>query len=776
MLALERPLGVVSDLALFGDHADPKRVYYIPTRPQLAREGASQELAFVKFRETDAADGGVGLLSFTTELAVSDQQLEKAKDLVVRQGIPEPLFAQVPWVSGKAVFAAALAEGDGFVEKLLGEVTPDLAATNRAMFSLRLTEEGARLVEALVTMDGPNPLGVRYELEYAGLRPALDVKISADYKRIYQELSWGFQLGVAYEGVGVRASVESSTQKLVESGAIRIEVMHFTDDAALKARVDDAIHWFQDRILQDFFKTSLQPAAHEDLLQKAVDAAAKLGAATLQDALKDASLAGQLAKMLGVSPDALTRLGQGAGAGAGAGQAGSSQSTFALQLQFSFRDIKQDELKTITLDWREARAERRTAAPQGLLSKIAGRPHVVEAQDTGTFWNKLDVSVRPLGDFAALGAQRLVVQLAYPDENAPESQTACAFEPGDSAPKHFSAWTNGKPPRYRARTEVHFDEHGPWPGPPLNTGAWQTLESLDLAVHPLSDVPRLEIEISPGTVVFPETPQAQIDVRVDGAVAGTYMLTDTQRTATFRRRLAAPTAPAADGTAAPPAAAPVVEARITWFLAGGTRVEGQWLPLEGTALLVPSPWRSTRTVRLLPLLPADFLEALVTLTLVDGSRTASTEVRFEPGERRAKEIKIPSLAEQPPPLRVDTVVVRGDGSVFTGQPVHTSDPVVLVRDRDGAFRQVGVRLLAGPTLAGHGLMAVQVQLIDAAGEALDGLVFTESQRDPGLLLVPSDGATPRYRVIRYGLDGSASESQPQDVTGAELLVPAVIKP
>ena len=115
MLALERPLGVVSDLALFGDHADPKRVYYIPTRPQLAREGSSQELAFVKFKEIDAADGGVGLLSFTTELAVSDQQLEKAKDHVVRQGIPEPLFAQVPWVSGKAVFAAALAEGDGFV-------------------------------------------------------------------------------------------------------------------------------------------------------------------------------------------------------------------------------------------------------------------------------------------------------------------------------------------------------------------------------------------------------------------------------------------------------------------------------------------------------------------------------------------------------------------------------------------------------------------------------------------------------------------------------------
>jgi hypothetical protein len=787
MLALERPLGVVSDLALFGDHADPKRVYYIPTRPQLAKAGTAQELSFVKFKSADANDGGAGLLSFTTELAASDQQLERARDHLVREGIPEPLLAQVPWIGGKAVFAAALEEGDGFVEKLLGEVIPDLAATNRAMFSLRLTQEGAQLVEALVKMEGPNPLGVRYELEYAGLRPALDVRITADYKRIYKELSWGFQFGVAYEGIGVRAAVESSTQKLIQSGAIQIEVMHFTDDAALHARVDEAIRWFQDRLLQDFFKTALQPAAHENLLQKALAAVAKLGTGTLEDVLKDATAAAQLAKQLGVSPDALTRLTQGGGAGGGGiggGQGGQSDSTFSLQLQFSFRDIKQEELKTLTLDWREARAERRTAAPQGLLSRIGGRPQIIEAQDSGTFFNKLNVTVRPLGDFATIGAQRMVVQLAYPDENAPDSQTAYPFETGKSEPKQFSAWTNGKPPRYRVRTEVHFDERGPWPGPPLFIGPWQTSQSLDLAVHPLSAVPRLDIEISPGTVSFTETPQVQINIRLDRAIVGTYMLTDTQRTAVFRRRLDAPAAspappvpPAGAGPEAP-AERPTVEARITWFLAGGPRVEGEWFPVEGTALLVPSPWKSTRTVRLLPVLPSDFLEALVTLTLVEGSRSESVDVRFEPGERRAKEIKIPSLSEQPRPLKVEAIVIRGDGSVYTGKPVETSDPVVLVRDRDGNFRQVTVRLLAGPTLAGHGLMAVQVQLIDAAGDPLDSIVFTESQRNPGLLLVPSaaDGPPGRYRIIRYALDGSRMEGQPQTITGAELLVPAVVKP
>jgi hypothetical protein len=779
MLALDRPLGIVSDLALFADHADPKRVFYVPARPQLARIGSAQEMAFVKFRASDAEQGGAGLLSFTTELVASEAQLERARDHLEREGVSEPLLTQVPWISGKAFFAAALEEGDGFVEKLLGEVTPDLAATNRAMFSVLLTEEGARLVEALVRMEGPNPLGVRYELEYLGLRPALDVRIRADYKRIYEELSWGFQFGVAYEGIGVRASVESATQKLRESGAIQVEVLHFTDNAGLQARVDQAVRWFQEKILEDFFKTSLQPAAHENLLERAIKAATQLGAATLRDALKDSSIAGRLAQELGISPDALNRLGQGGGSGGLGGAGAASQSTFALKLQFTFRDIRQEELKSITLDWREAHAERRTAAPQGLLSRIGGPPTIVEAEDSGTFWETLAVNVRPLGEFSALGVHRMVVQLAYPDENFPDTQAAFTFDPGSLAPQRFTAWTNGRPPRYRARTEVHFDEEGAWPGPPSFVGDWQTFQSLELALHPLSDVPRVEVELSPGTLVFAETPQVQVDVQVDGDIVGTYMLTAASPTATFRRRLAKiitaaePTEGVAD---TPMPQRPRVEARTTWFLADGRRVEGDWLPVEGTALLVQSPWRGTRTLRLQPLLPSTFLEALVTLTLVEGSRSETVDVRFEPGERRAKSVSLRSLSEEPPPLRVDTLVIRGDGSAFVGQPFETSEPVILVRDRDGAFRQVAVRLLAGPSLAAHGLMAVQVQLLDDSGEQLDTVVFSESQRGPGMLLVPTDqeGAASSYRVIRYALDGTASHSALQPVAMVpELLVPAV---
>jgi hypothetical protein len=778
MLALDRPLGVVADLALFADHADRKRVYYIPTRPRLARVDGVPELSFVKFRQGDAASGGVGLLSFTTELVAGEPQLEEARRFVVKQGIDEPMLVQVPWIDGRAVFAAALAEGDGFVEKLYGDVKPDLAGTNRAMFSMLLNQEGARLVEALVAAAGPSALGVRYELGYAGLRPAFQVHMRADYKRIYTELSWGFQFGVAYEGIGVRASVESATQKLIQSGAIQIEVLHFTDSADLQAKVDAAVHWFQEKILEDFFKTALQPAAHEDLMKRALDAVKAMGAGTLQDALKDASMLKKLAEQLGIPPDVLKGLGAAGAGGGGAGGGAASQSSFALKLQFTFRDIKQEELKTITLDWSQAQAEKRTAAPQGLLSRIGGAPAIIEAEDSGTFWDRIDVTVRPLGDFAALGVHTLVVQLAYPDENAPQQQSALVFARGETAPKRFTAWTNGHRPQYRARVEARFDDQGPWPGPPVFTGAWQTLQSLDLAVHPLTGIPRIEVELSPGTLLFAETPQAQVDLRLDGQIVATHMLTDAKPTAMFRRRLdpaaIAPAPAPGDPAAAPPPPGPTLESRTTWFLAGGKRVQGEWGVVEGTACLVHNPWKSTRTIRLLPMLPDDFVEALVTLTMIEPTRTETAELRFEPGERKAKSISLTSLAEQPPPVRIDTVVIRGDGSTFTGQPLSTSEPVVVIRDRDGVFRQVGVRLLAGPSLAAHGLIALQVQLLNPAGETIDTVVFTETKRDPGLLLVPVvSGITPSYRVIRYSLDGTAIEAPVEPLTAPELLVPAV---
>lgn len=794
MLALDRPLGVVGELVLFGDHADPSRVWWAPTRPTLADAGGQPEIAFVKFRDADAAQGGAGLLSFTCELVASAAALEEARRHAVRVGVHEPVLSQFPWRSGKATLAAALREGDGFVEQLLGETPCDVLGGNRAVFSMKLTQQGAALVEALVRGDAASPsaLGVRYELEYDGLLPALAVRVEADYRRVYDELSWGFQAGVAYDGIGVRAGVESATKKLIESGALRIEVLRFVDDAELRERVDAAVKWLQEQIVRDFFKSHMQPQGRPNLLEAATAAAAALGAGSLGEALADASLVGRLAEQLGLPVDMLRQLGAGGGAAGTGGNAsgtGGASSTFALNLQFSFKDIHQDELVTMRFDWNEAHAQTRTAAPQGLLSAMGAAPHVVEASDAGSFWQRLDVDVRPLGDFAALGVQRLVTQLAYPDERAPASQVALTFEPGDATPQHFSAWTDGKPPAYRVRREVHFLDDGPWQGPPTFTGEWSSETSLQLAVHPLSAVPRLEVELVPGTLSFAETPQVQIETRIDGVAARSFALTEAAPRAMLRARLGPPPAvpvvasggggmfdaPVATPVAEPPPSR--LEVRNTWFFADGPSVTGPWTPVPGTSWVVHAPWRSQRALRLFPLLPADTLEALVTVTMDEDGRSRTTEVRFEAGDKRTKVVSMPALAELPPPVRIDVVVIRGDGSTFVGAPVTTAEPVFIVRDRDGEHRQVKVRLVAGPELATHGVIAVAVQLLDPEGDAVvDTLAFTQSQREPGVLLVPVvAGAAPitRYRVVRYGLDGAAMPGAVEESGAGELLIPAV---
>lgn len=799
MLALDRPLGVVGDLVLFGDHADPSRVYWAATRPSLARAGATSEISFVKFRSADAAEGGVGLLSFTAELVASEQALEEARRHCVRQGVHEPVLVQFPWRAGKAVLAAALKEGDGFVEQLLGTTTPDLVAGNRAVFSLRLTQQGAALVEALLVPRGddviPSPIGVRYELEYAGIQPALQVKLVADYKRVYDELSWGFQAGVAYSGVGVRAGVESATKKLRESGAIQIEVLQFSDSADLRRRVDEAVKWFQEKVVKDFFKSHMQPPAANDMLQRALQAATALGASSLGSALADASMAAKLAEQLGIPLDFLKQLGAGqqaaggGGGGGGAGGGGSGgESTFSLNLQFSFKDIHEDELVTIELDWSEAHAETRTAAPQGLLATMGAPPVIVEASDAGTFWQQLDVDVRPLGDFAALGVQRMVAELAYPDEHAP-TKKALTFEAGDATPQHFTAWTDGRPPEYRVRTDVHFAPDSAWRGPPQWSGEWTSSTALQLALHPLSNVPRLEVEIVPGTLSFVDTPKVQIDTRIDARAGGSYVLSAAQPRAMILQRLEPlppppPPEPVPDSTfAAPPVVAPPpsarLEARTTWFFADGPAVTGPWTPVEGTSLVVHAPWRSQRSLRLFPLLPADAIEASITVTMTEGDRTRSVETRFEPGERKTKTVSLPSLAEQPPPVRIDVLVIRGDGSTFVGAPVETSEPVFIVRDRDGEHRQLRVRLLAGPQLAAQSLMALAVELLGDDETVVDTVVFTQSQREPTTMLVPvgSDGvARVRYRIVRYGLDGAAQPGPIEETTAAELLAPAAQSP
>lgn len=768
VLSFDRPLGVVAGLVLYGDHADPRMVHVLPTRPRVVRSDEASSLSLVKLRGVDPTEAdGAGLLTFAAELAATEDQLEEARRQLEEQGIAEPTFAPVWARAGKAMVVAALEEGDGFVETMFGEATPDLLADNRAPFSILLGETGVKLVEAMLEPDGVAGLGVRYELEVVGLRPALDARLRADYGRLFDELAAELNVGVAHGEAAIRAGLESTTRKLVESKAIEIEVIHFSDDADLRAKIDQALQWFQDEVVEKLFKPRLSTGSVDDLLNRARQGAASMGS-SLSSVLADPQLTSRLASMLGVTADDLR-----AAAEPGA----------ALELELSLRQLEQEERRVVELDWSESRPEVRTLNPQGMLTDIGPTPRIVEVEPRNELWAKLDVTIEPRGDLAALGVERMVVRLAHPNEDAPEAtREDFVFAPDRTEPRHFAAWTDGGPRQYRTQTEVAFAMDGPWPGPPTVTGPWRTSTVPQLAVHPLSGVPRVDLEIARGEVSFEETPKIQVELRMDGEPLANEMLTEETPRIFVRRRLELPqsttTADDETGETETPAG-PAIEAQCTWLHADGLRTEGPWEPVTGSALLVGTPWRSRRVLRLLPVLAPGFVDASVTLTMVDGNDTRVTTVSFAPTDRRPKVVTLPSTAEEPPPVQVEVVVVKADHSAYFSDPVETTDPVVVVRDRDGEQRRVEVRLVAGPRLADHGVLAVQVEQLDATGEVVDSILFTQSRRDPAALFVPigDDGnATLRHRIIRYAIDGTARISDPGEEDGARLLVPAMIPP
>src|SRR5437667_1811777 len=125
---------------------------------------------------------------------------------------------------------------------------------NTAAFSLTLSQEGALIMEQAFKQ-GTAPVGVVYDLKFTGIRPALDVKITADFKRIYQSFSASLTGQYYFFKLGIDAAFE----KLVQEGAIKVEVTDFTTDQDAKDKEKWALDFFKDKLLTDWFEPTLAP-------------------------------------------------------------------------------------------------------------------------------------------------------------------------------------------------------------------------------------------------------------------------------------------------------------------------------------------------------------------------------------------------------------------------------------------------------------------------------------------------------------------------------------
>jgi hypothetical protein len=269
MLQLGSAMRTIEGVTVFPDHEDPEQFWYLPAQVTIARRPSDDRplfnlIKYVTEVQEDGSVGGGGFLMFTASLAL-DEDTERAIRSEV--GGAGTKLTAVPFDDGTVECVALNLQGGGgttaevsadgtfvAVERVLGTTVPSLMGDNHAVFSLTLSKEGAIILEQAFSR-GATPVGVIYDLKYTALQPAVDVKITADFKRVYDHFSANLSANVYYVEIGIEAGIE----KLVQDGAIVIEVNDQTTDGTGRDHVTWAKKFFTDHLLSTWFEPTLTP-------------------------------------------------------------------------------------------------------------------------------------------------------------------------------------------------------------------------------------------------------------------------------------------------------------------------------------------------------------------------------------------------------------------------------------------------------------------------------------------------------------------------------------
>jgi hypothetical protein len=261
----------VDGVTVFPDHADEDQFWYLPAPVRLARRPEDDRAKFtlIKYKPAAVAAGvkGGGFLMFEVNLTLDAATERRIRSRLSGIARGEPRLTVVPFDEGTVQCIALNLQGSGgteagqaregtfnAVEKILGATTPSLQGDNTAAFSLTLDQEGAIILEQAF-VQGTTPVGILYDLKFTGIRPALSVKITADFKRIYNY----FGANLTGQYAWFQVSIEAALEFLVQEGAITIEVINFTTEGDKKEKEKWALEFFMNKLLADWFQPTLSP-------------------------------------------------------------------------------------------------------------------------------------------------------------------------------------------------------------------------------------------------------------------------------------------------------------------------------------------------------------------------------------------------------------------------------------------------------------------------------------------------------------------------------------
>ncbi len=767
MLTLEPPFYEIEGILVYRDHAVPTQYYYAAPPPRVARTNGALMFDIMAYSvplKQSALAGtqipdqlGAGFLTMGTECVLTDTQRSSVlREVAQRSGLTEATIAlyPIPYHKGTVSVLAldqyttpGQAQADpasatplqgrpSFVEKIVGSGKPSLLGDLRSIFSLSLSQDGLSFMEGLYK-DHAAPVGVVYDLAFYGMRPAVDVSITADLTRINKHFGGG--VGVQYQWV--KAEVQAGLNYLREQGAIHIKITNqATGDAAQKA-TDMAMSLFRDQIVQQMFRpTAPNPLAN--------------------------------------LPTATT--GAAAGTAAGGKAATNAANSFKLTLRADFQIT--EESKSVTYDFSQQSPEERSHTPQAflpvLLSPAEMKKHVHLIDLNNPFFELLDVLVTGPSkeEFAALGIRQVSANLTYgqPGDSVPPVSESVLFRPDSSGDKPFAEKRQGrKSLAYTAALTYDFEKsHGNdadnvhYELPPV------THSGRTLLINPYADFGVLDVEVQPGRI--------HADVR-QADIALSYTSADTRFSAEEHFRML----PGDAQDAATPRRWQVrtrdtdvrpYTAAYTFTFQDGTTYQAAPRTFTDPLLRVDTPFVRDRELLIRPV-PAspDINQITVELEYEDKASNYRREflVNLMPPFASVRQAW-PILDATAQSVRY-RVTVQEPGLNTEGEWQETTDPSIIVGSVAHHVVKLQIQLI-GPSLADVGLDALQVKaglaLPDLPPEDPQSVLLQPGQTSATVELIVPPGATLRYRweTIAFKSTGQTVESAWVEASSTPLLI------
>jgi hypothetical protein len=460
----------IAGASVFPDHRDPLQFWYLPTNVHLAERDGLPVFTLFKYRnragDNSAARGG-GFLTFEVNLRLTkDEEGEILKQLRAmlksRHIEGEPRLAAVTFETG-SVKCVALDLG---VEQIMGATSPSLYGTNTAMFSLTLNERQVTLFDAAFKDQSGgviSPIGVVFDLSFQALRPRLQFKATADISRVYQEFKVGVEGAIPLEGLMLKGNIKAGLQKLIDDGAISVESTVFTADEAGEKLKQQALDYFTDTMITEFFTPvlTLPKDAGVPIDTSLVDEKKIRDAGTPKDSASEGTTSsGNTTGDSGAEDEATNSASEAASAGASVVEDLLPRVTFALSF------VRQDERRTRTYLYNDSKVNTQRYFPQGfftLLVKDLSRNlaiHEVDLDDD--FFKQMTIIVEPTDfDFASYNLQSAQFELEY-DGRQPDGQGDGIFRPGKSDGQRFTFYLNKDlQTAYRYNVEYNFRNTAP---------------------------------------------------------------------------------------------------------------------------------------------------------------------------------------------------------------------------------------------------------------------------------------------------------------------------